>query len=120
MTQGPPSRNLPTPPNGLKSLADDSTAIAAVSVVTKQPTEFQVLTESCEWCLVTTPWTGDDDEDLIDAAVNTQQPNSSQDAELPKMSVNTSALGKMYGTGQANKCGANNASSRKTLGPRMI
>lgn len=102
---------------------DDGTALAATSVSTKQPTNYQVLAESCEWCLVENPWTGDeDDDDLIDTAdVNSSTPTAqhpNQAATTAKrLNVNTpsSPFGKMFGGG---KSGA--TSSRKTLGARMI
>ena len=57
------------------SLADDSTAGTPPSVSSKEPSEYQVITESCEWCMETAPWTADDDEDedtntIIAAEVN--------------------------------------------------
>ena len=66
MTNGKPiSSNLPVPQSSRVqgSLADDSTAVTPPSVSSKQPSEYQVITESCEWCMESAPWTADDEED---------------------------------------------------------
>lgn len=119
MTNGP-SGNIPATRHEFRSLADDVTSMVATpSVGSKQPTEFQVIAESCEWCMVDTPWTGDDDDDLVEASANSKA-DPTQYAGTPKVSVNPPAFGKMYGVGQAGMNGENNLSSRKTLGPRMI
>jgi hypothetical protein len=134
MSSGPLSGNLPTPPNSQNSLADDGTAIISPSVGTKQPTHYQVIAESCEWCLKENPWTGDeeddDDDDLIDKSpsgansvtppTTAQQPNPTA-AVVPNLSGTASLLspfGKMYSAGRKGKAGA--MSTRKTLGARMI
>ena len=76
MTKGIPiANNLPVPESSRVqgSLADDSTAVTPPSVSSKQPSEYQVITESCEWCMETAPWTADDDEDnntILAADVN--------------------------------------------------
>lgn len=59
------SSNLPVPQSSRTqgSLADDSTAVTPPSVSSNQPSEYQVITESCEWCMETAPWTADDEED---------------------------------------------------------
>jgi hypothetical protein len=53
------------------SLADDSTAVTPPSISSKEPSEYQVITESCEWCMETAPWTADDEEDSNTIVVNT-------------------------------------------------
>ena len=57
--------NVPAPQSSLVqgSLADDSTAVTPPSVSSNQPSEYQVITESCEWCMETAPWISDDDEE---------------------------------------------------------
>ena len=58
------SSNLPVPQSSrVGSLADDSTVVTPPSVSSSQPSEYQVITESCEWCMETAPWIADDEED---------------------------------------------------------
>lgn len=117
MPNGPPNRHAR---RGSSSLADESVAIAAPSITSKQPTECQVVTESCEWCMVDTPWTGDDDDSLIesDAEGKTDQ---TKVVAAPKGHTSNPALENVYGAGQTGKTiGACATTRRNTLGPRML
>jgi hypothetical protein len=57
----------------LGSLADDSTAVTPPSLSSNEPSEYQVITESCEWCMETAPWTADEDEDANTIIVATAE-----------------------------------------------
>lgn len=74
------SSNLPVPQSNRVavqgSLADDSTAVTPPSVSSKEPSEYQVITESCEWCMETAPWTADDEEDSNTIIANEVNPNT--------------------------------------------
>jgi hypothetical protein len=69
---------LPVPHSsrGQSSLADDSTAVTPPSHSSKQPSEYQVITESCEWCMETAPWTDDEDDTNTIIAATTSKPAS--------------------------------------------
>jgi hypothetical protein len=65
--------------NSYRSLADNdgddqsSSVNVRTFVSSKPPSECQVVSESCEWCLVPTPWNGDDEEEAATAAADPYQ-----------------------------------------------
>ncbi len=85
------SSNLPVPQScrEQESLADDSTAVTPPSVSSNQPSEYQVITESCEWCMETAPWTADDEDDtntIIAAEVNPKTIDKTLNRQSSKVS----------------------------------
>jgi hypothetical protein len=72
------SSDLPVPHSSRVqgSLADDSTAVTPPSISSNQPSEYQVITESCEWCMETAPWTADDEEDSNTIIANEVNPKA--------------------------------------------
>lgn len=78
---------LPVPQSrrAQSSLADDSTVVTPPSLTSKQPSEYQVITESCEWCMETAPWSADDDEDtntILTETVTQKQVNTKSQEPL--------------------------------------
>jgi hypothetical protein len=82
------------PWRGLRSLVDDNATAGAntigqVSTHSTPPTDIQVVSESCDWCLMESPWTrGDEEFDHDDDIVeNTHHDgNVQKDAALPRKS----------------------------------
>lgn len=105
-----------------KSLADDVTEIQAPSVSTKQPSDYQVLVESCEWCMVET-WPGEEDDGIIEAAVEQRLSSTVQSSQqVTKESTPSTPNTKDKPTfdpknSEAEKSGK--GTGRKTLGLRM-
>lgn len=68
------------PWRGLRSLVDDNTTAGAntqVSTSSTPPTDLQVISESCDWCMMESPWTrGDEDFDHDDDIVENTHCNS--------------------------------------------
>jgi hypothetical protein len=108
MTNGLSCRSLAQSNRAQNSLADDSTAVTPPSITSKQPTDYQVITESCEWCMVTTPWNGDDDE----------EPDPMKVVGTPKLIVDPPRFGRVSSTMNPNAL--DNNANLKTLGPKMI
>jgi hypothetical protein len=79
------------PWRGLRSLVDDNATAGAntigqVSTSSTPPTDIQVVSESCDWCLMESPWTrGDDDFDHDDDIVENSH-DSRNGAPSPRKS----------------------------------
>jgi len=63
--QGPPiSKCLPKARSGRRSLADDATSVAegtVATVATKQPSQFKIFSEFCDWVFTDdAPWSKTD------------------------------------------------------------
>jgi hypothetical protein len=73
-------------------------------------TEYDVVTESCDWCLVDTPWDGDEEDESI-MATPTHRTATTQRSCAPKTYVNPPAFSV---TADGKK------TTRKTLGIPML
>ena len=91
-----------------RSLADDSTAVTPLSTSSKQPSDYQVITESCEWCMVSPPWTGEEYEESDPMKITGS----------PKFVIDPPRTGKLTSIELTND--SDTGANCKTLGPKMI